>query len=489
MTSESVVAKPKLVPAIVAAAFFMQNLDGSVITTAIPSMARSMGVAPTDLSVGITAYILSMAAFVPVSGWLADRLGTRTVFASAVTIFTIASFLCGQANSLLAFTFARVLQGFGGAMMMPVGRLIVLRSTPNSDLLRAISVITWPGLIGPVIGPLIGGAIATYTDWRWIFYINIPLGLTGFWLIWTFVPNHTSGVRHAFDSKGFVLVGVALVALLHGLDVLSRSPSQIALTAVFLVVGFGFGGLAVHHLRRHKPPLIDLSPLSIRTFAISSVGTSTAFRAAIAATPFLLPLFFQIGMGLNAAASGALIMAYFAGNLGMKAVTTPIIKRFRFRPVLVANGLIAGISILLCGFFSAETPSLVIVAVLLVAGLSRSMQFTSFTTLAFADVPDRQRGAATTVSSMMQQISMCLGTAGAALVLSLAQTFHGTPTLSLADFRIAFVVAGLSAIVAAMGCLALKSDDGAEISGHNRAYRPPRANPAASDPNAQQASP
>jgi EmrB/QacA subfamily drug resistance transporter len=450
---------------IVAAAFFMQNLDGAIINTSLPQMAHTFAVRPADLNIGITAYILSTAAFVPLSGWVADRLGPKRVFAGAIVVFTLASLACGFSHGLWEFTAARAVQGLGGALMTPVGRMVVLRSAEKSELLAATALITWPALIAPVVGPVLGGFITTYISWRWNFLLNAPLGLIGVGLVLAFIPDTRDPGRSRFDAQGFVLTSAALIALLAGLQGLV-SGKDLGWAAASIALGFGLGWLAIRHLRRADQPLMELSSLKVPTFAISTLDAGNIFRLTIAATPFLLPLMFQLAFGLSALMAGLYVLAYFGGNLLMKTVTTPALRYFGFRNVLIANGVLAGLAILACGMLAPATPAAVVVAVLLVAGLTRSMQFTALATLAFADIEPHQRGSSSTLSSMVQQLSAGLGVAVAAILLNISQSLRHGDHLALADFRLAFTVVGLTALAASALFLRLKPEAGAEVSGH-----------------------
>jgi EmrB/QacA subfamily drug resistance transporter len=461
-------AGARRVALIVAAAFFMQNLDGAIINTSLPQMARAFHVRPADLNVGITAYVLATAAFVPMSGWLADRLGAKRVFAAAIVVFTLASLACGLAQDLWSFVAARAVQGLGGALMTPVGRMVVLKNAEKTDLLAATALITWPALIAPVVGPALGGFITTYVNWRWNFLLNIPLGAAGVALVLAFVPHGRDEGRGRFDFTGFVLTSASLIALLAGLEGLSHGGAWL-LSLAGVLSGVGIGALAIRHLRRHDAPLLELSPLKTPTFAISTVDAGNIFRLTIAATPFLLPLMFQVAFGLSAWMAGLYVLAYFAGNLLMKTVTTPALRRFGFRQVLVVNGALAGLSMLACALLAPATPTAVVIAVLLAAGLTRSMQFTALATLAFADVEAHQRASSSTLSSMLQQLSVALGVALAALLLNLSQAHRGGARLALADFHLAFLVVGAVALAASALFLRLPTDAGAEVSGHRPA--------------------
>ncbi len=403
---------------LVAGAFFMENLDGTVITTAVPSMAHSFGVLPIELNIGVSAYLLTLGVFIPISGWVADRIGARTVFASAIIVFTFASLLCGMAQGLTEFVLLRVLQGIGGAMMVPVGRLVVLRATPKERLIAAIATLTWPALVAPVLGPPVGGFITTYFSWRWIFYLNLPLGLIGLVAALILIPRDHERTPKPFDWPGFLLTGSALFSLLWTAEALGRPDVEWASAAITLLVGAVLMTFGVRHLRRAQHPILDLSALRMRTFAVPIRGGSV-FRSCIGAVPFMLPLMFQLGFGLDAFNSGMLMMAVFAGNIMMKPGTTPILRRFGFRRVLIVNGLITVAALAACALFTPQTPVPVIAAVLFVGGLSRSMQFTALNTLAFADVPSERMSGANTLFSTAFQVALALGIALGAISIRL----------------------------------------------------------------------
>ncbi|WP_206998091.1 DHA2 family efflux MFS transporter permease subunit [Trinickia mobilis] len=458
-----------LIVMLVAAAFFMENLDGTIIATALPQMARSFNVHPVDLSIGITSYLLTLAVFIPVSGWAADRFGVRSVFTSAIAVFTAASVVCGMTQGLVEFTAARIVQGVGGAMMVPVGRLAVLRATRKEDLMRAIAIITWPGLVAPVIGPPLGGFITTYSSWRWIFYLNLPLGLIGIALAWRFIGNAREDAKRPFDALGFVLCGFACTTLLYATELIGRSVAPWREALVFLAVGSAAGAVALVYLRRARNPVVDLSAFRVKTFAVSMTGGSL-FRISISVVPFLLPLMFQVGFGMNAFRSGLLTLAVFAGNLSMKLVTTPVMKRFGFRAVLLANGAFAAATLAAMSLLTPATPYVWIVALLFVSGLSRSLQFTALNTLSFADVPKLQMSGASTLASTLNQMAMGMGVAFGAIALRTATWLHGhsaqpsTPD----DFALAFLLVAALGLAGIFDVFGLDRDAGAHVSGHVR---------------------
>jgi EmrB/QacA subfamily drug resistance transporter len=424
----------------VAGAFFMENLDGTIIATAAPRMAESFRVQSVDLNVTITVYLVTLAVFIPVSGWVADRFGARTVFAAAIAVFTVASGLCALSGSLGELTAMRVLQGVGGAMMVPVGRLAVLRSTGKADLIKAIAYLTWPALAAPLVAPVLGGVLSTYASWRWIFVVNIPLGVIAFFVTLRTVPQARPGGPRRLDWRGFLWGGVGLGTLLFGTEAVSAGNVNWPRAGAAVAVGSLLIGLAVRHLRRTAEPLVNLRVLRIPTFRVTNVGGSL-YRMAIGAVPFLLPLLFQDGFGWSPVKSGVLVIAVFAGNIGIKPLTSPLLRRFGFKRVLIASALLGGVSIAVCGLLRSGTPLPVIIGVLFVSGVARSVAFTAYNTIAFADVAPAELNSANTLWATVNQLAMGLGVALAAVALRL-----GTPVSHLfgsyrsasAPFTVAF---------------------------------------------------
>jgi EmrB/QacA subfamily drug resistance transporter len=461
--------RSQLIAFIVAVAFFMENLDGTAIATALPQMALSFGVSPSHLSIGITAYLVTLAIFIPISGWIADRYGARSVFSTAIAVFTIASVFCGVSPGLIQFIFARILQGIGGAMMVPVGRLVVLRSTPKNQLIRAIATITWPGLIATVIGPPVGGFITTYFSWHWIFLINVPIGLAGIVLVRKFVANFRSEKRQPLDLPGFLLAAVCLSCLMYGVELLGREDANWSIAAVFLLLSLVFGWFTFRQERRTEWPIFNFSLLKTPTYSIPLLAGSLTI-VAIGAAPFLLPLMFQVGFGMSPFESGLLVLVYAAGNLLMKTMTTRTLKRFGFRAVLLTNTPLIALFAIACGLLAGNTPVPVTVAVLLGAGLVRSLQFTGLNTLAFSDVPVEGMSSASMMYSTIQQLAFGIGIAFAAVALRFATMIRGgAHGYQASDFRIAFGLVAAVALLSLPPYWRLSRLAGVEVSGRRRA--------------------
>ncbi|SNB56688.1 drug resistance transporter, EmrB/QacA subfamily [Arboricoccus pini] len=437
-------ARERLVPMIVACGLFMESLDSTVLATALPSISQSLQVPPLQLNLAITAYLFSLAVFIPISGWVADRFGAKNVFRAAILVFIMGSVVCGMTDSLLGFVLARIFQGMGGAMMVPVGRLVVLRTVPRNQLVGAMAYLTIPALIGPVIGPMLGGFITTYASWRWIFWINVPIGILGIALATRFFEHIKEPHVPPLDWLGFVLSGCGLSGIVFGFETAGRGLLPDWLVLVLFAVGF-LGVIAYFlHARVVANPILDLELLRLMTFRSAVVG-GTLFRIGIGALPFLLPLLLQLGFGLNAFQSGLLTFASAAGALTMKFCAASLIRRFGFKAMLILTSLMGSLSIALCAAFTATTPSAAILFVLLAGGFFRSLQFTGLNVIAYAEVEPERMSKATSFYSTMQQLSMSMGVGTAALILHLTVGNGGGSTLDPALFRPAFLLVGLIA--------------------------------------------
>ncbi len=449
----------RVVPLIVAVALLMENIDSSVLSTSLPAMALDLSTDPIHLKLVLTSYLLALAVFIPASGWAADRFGARHVFRMAIAVFTLGSVACGLSNSLWELVIARTLQGIGGSMMVPVGRLIVLRSVPKAGLVGAMAWLTVPALMGPVVGPLLGGWITTYWTWRWIFWINIPLSVVGLVLATLLIPDIREEARARFDWTGFLMAGPGLAAFLTGATLAGLSLAPPLLVAGLLVGGMGLLAAFIVHARRVAEPLLDLNLLRLPTFRIS-VTAGTLFRVGVGALPFLLPLMFQIGFGLSAFASGALTFVSGFGAMAMKFAAQPLLRRFGFRGVLIGNAVVAAALGGVPAFFTPLTPALVILALLLMGGLSRSLQFTALNAIAYADVPKERLSSATSFSSVLQQLSGSLGITVAAMSLELAGALRGTAATDLGNFPYVFAVITVLAVSSALLFLTLDRSAG-----------------------------
>jgi MFS family permease len=458
--------RDRLVPLVIAGAFFMQMMDTTILNTSLPQMARTFGVRPLELSTGVTVYMLVFAAMLPLSGWLSERFGARKIFTLSVFLFCLSSLACGLSSSLPAFIAARAVQGLGASMMTPVGRVIILRTVARSAYLQAMATIAVPALAAPLIGPLLGGVLTTWVSWRWNFFVNLPIGLLSVFLILRFVPVFPPQPGRWFDRKGFVLASSALASLLFGIETLSRGAIGSPLPWLCLAWGLLGGTWAVRHLNRTDSPLLELEPLSLPTFRLSTLGAGIWIRLAISSTPFLLPLLFQVGLGMSPIASGGYLAAYFAGNLAMKSATTWALQRFGFRFVAMWNGCLVGLSLLGLCAIGPRTPMALTLALLVVAGLVRSLQFTSMGSLVFADIPDRLSASAATLSSISQQVAMALGVTLAAASLNLAKFMAGRPDLELSDFRLSLAGMAGFAFLAAWLFRKLAPNAGAAMTGH-----------------------
>jgi EmrB/QacA subfamily drug resistance transporter len=456
-----------LLPMVVASALFMENMDSAVIATSLPVIARDLGHDPVVLKLALTNYLLSLAVFIPISAWCADRFGARQVFQCAITVFILASVACAAANSLEHLIAARAFQGIGGSMMVPVGRLIVLRSVPKTGMVDAFAYLSIPALMAPMIGPPIGGFVTTYFDWRWNFWIIVPIGALGLLLAQRYMPNVKSDTPRRMNWIGFTLAGPGVASLISGLTLAGSDVIPVRFAYALISFGIALCALYVRHAGRVHDPLLNLTLLKLPTFRTSILGGGL-FRLGIDAIPFLLPLMLQVGFGLSAFQSGMITFAGAFGALLMKIAARPILRRFGFRQVLTVNAFICAGLMSLYATFSPETPHLLIAFVLVVASFFRSLQFTCLNATAFADVSEKAMSGATSLVGVAQQLFLSTGVAMAAFILETLRTMRGTPDLAPSDFSGAFlVVAGLTAMAAFLH-IRLPSDAGRTVSGHSQ---------------------
>lgn len=444
----------------------MEFLDGTVIATALPDMARDFGVTAVELNIGISAYLITLAVLIPASGWIADRFGARAIFTLALAIFTLASVFCGLSTEVHIFVAMRILQGVGGALMVPVGRLAVLRTTPKHQLIKAIATLTWPALVAPIIGPPLGGFITRYASWHWIFFINVPLGLAAIILSLRIIPDIRETERRSFDLSGFITTSVAMVSLVTAMERLGDRQPQIWPTLALAALGFGCLLYSIRHFRRAAAPMVRLDALQVPTFRVTMYGGSL-FRASISAVPFLLPLLFQVGFGMDPFHSGLLVLAVFVGNLTIKPATTPLIRWLGFRRLLLINGALNVCSLLACALLTPQTPVWAIMLILYLGGVFRSIQFTGVSTLAFADVPAAQMSDANTLFSTASQLAVGLGITLGAIGIRLGEQvgnwLHLTELPGI-SFRLSFVFIALICLVGMIDSLHLAKTAGSSVS-------------------------
>lgn len=451
-----------MIPFIVGCALFMQMLDATVVATALPAIAQAMGSSVVDTNVIITSYLLAVAVFVPISGWAADRYGAKRVFTAAILLFTISSVGCALAQTLNQLVLGRWMQGLAGAMMVPVGRIILLRKVPKDELLKAMAFLSMPALLGPIIGPPVGGFFVDYASWHWIFLINVPVGVLGILLVRRYIREDFPRSEARLDWLGFILSSISIASLVMGFEAIGHRSLPPAQLGGLIALGLVCGLLYIWHARRASDPIIDLSLLRVPTFAISVLGGNLC-RFAIGATPFLLAIMLQVGFGLSAFAAGLITFTGAAGALLMKVVASPIIRRFGFKNVLIVNAIITGIFIALCALFRQDTPAWIMMAILVAGGFFRSLQFTAVNTLTFADLDSRSMSRASSFSAMAQQLGISLGVATAAVTMNLSMYGRGAEELALADVIWGFIVIGGVTAISALSFARLPANAGAGL--------------------------
>ncbi|MDE1916247.1 MAG: MFS transporter [Sphingomonadales bacterium] len=449
---------------IISCALFMEFLDATVLATALPTMARDFHVPSPEMSVALTSYLLALAIFIPASGALADRFGARRVFRLAIMAFMLGSMGCGLAPSLELMVVSRFLQGLGGAMMIPVGRLVLFRSVEKHEIVDAMSWLLAPAMIGPILGPPLGGLIVTWLNWRWIFYINLPMGVLAVWLVGRYIPNIRDDVTDRFDWFGFALSGVSLGCLLFGCEMVSRSGEE-GLAVALLAIGVAVGLAYIRHARGRSGAVLDLTLLRDETFRLSVIGGSIT-RITQGAQPFLLPLMMQVGLGFSAARSGTITVATAVGSLLMKSAAPRLLRRFGFRRALAVNGVLAALGYGLCGFFSAQWADWAMFGVLTLCGLSMSFQFTAYNTVAYAGIEQEALSRATAFYATFQQLMLSLGVCAGAIALHGAMLAVGHEHPAVGDFSVALWSVCAISLTATIWNLRFAPDAGAEISGH-----------------------
>ena len=458
----------RVLPLIVATALFMENMDATVIATSLPAIAKALGTNPLALKLAVTSYLLSLAIVIPASGWTADRFGARNVFRAAIGVFVIGSIGCAASHTLEQFVFARIVQGMGGAMMTPVGRLIMVRSIDKRLLVNAMSLVTMPALIGPICGPPLGGLITTYASWHWIFLINVPIGLVGIVLATRFIANVRVEHHDPFDFLGFVLAGLAITGLAFGLSAIGLESLPQGVVPALLVSGAVAAVAYTIHAKRSPAPILDLSLLKLPTFRASIVG-GFLFRLGIGALPFLLPLLLQIGFYLTPFQSGLITFTAALGAMFMKAAVASVLSRFGYRNVLLYNAIVSSAFLAACATFKPGMPFWLMIAILLSGGFFRSLQFTSINTIAYAEIEPPKMSRATTMVAVAQQLALSTGVAVGALVVETTLTLKHSTTMGAGDFPPAFLIVSLLSVSAILIFYQLPLDAGAELSGRRAA--------------------
>ncbi len=470
--------RDRLVPLIVAVALFMENLDSTVIATSLPAIAADIGTSPLALKLAVTSYLLSLAVFIPMSGWTADRFGGRTVFRAAIGVFVLGSIGCAASTSLTAFVVARIVQGMGGAMMTPVGRLVLIRSVDKRALIDAMAWVSMPALVGPIMGPPLGGFITTYFSWHWIFLINVPMGLIGILLASRYIEDVRMPSGDPFDLVGMLLAGAGIAGMAFGLSVAGLNYLPGPVVAGLVLGGAGPFAAYLVHARSVPAPVLDFSLLALPTFRASLIG-GFLFRIGVGALPFLLPLLLQLGFLLDPFESGLVTFSAALGALTMKAAAARILKRIGFRRVLVVNAVVSALFIAACAGFHPGVSFALIIAVLLVGGFFRSLQFTSINAMAYAQVTPERMSRATSLAAVGQQLSLSTGVALGAAVVEIVVRLKSAPSIGAGDFPLAFLIIAAISATSALLFWQLPHDAGAELAGGAslpaaRSDQPPR---------------
>ncbi|HEY2144727.1 MAG TPA: MFS transporter [Steroidobacteraceae bacterium] len=457
----------RFLPWLVAVGFFMESLDTTILNTAVPAIARALNVAPLSMKAVLASYTLSLAVFIPISGWMANRFGTRRVFASAIGIFTLGSFLCGISNDIHLLVACRILQGCGGAMMLPVGRITMVRTFAKSELINAMSFVAIPGLVGPMLGPAVGGAIVGYLHWRVIFFVNIPIGLCGLYMVYRHLPDYREARNYALDIVGLVLFGSGVALLSYVLEVFGETSLSGGEMLGLLTISGALLATYGLHTKRTAHPLLRLKLLGIRTFRIAVSGNLFT-RLGIGGIPFLLPLLYQVGLGFSPIQSGLLIMPQAFAAMSLKLTMPLILKKFGYRAVLITNTLTLGVMIALFSTIGIATPVWLIVVMAFSYGFLTSLQYTSMNTLAYADVGEHEASGASTIASTVQQMAVSFGVATASLAAALfiPDHLHATGPQMIHGIHLALLGLAALTIVSTTVFARLRARDGAAVSRH-----------------------
>jgi EmrB/QacA subfamily drug resistance transporter len=458
---------PRITPLILAVALFMEQMDSTVIATSLPAIAADLGTSPVSLKLAVTSYLVALAIFIPISGWMSDRFGAKNVFRAAIVVFALGSIACAFSNSIHAFVLARFVQGIGGSMMTPVGRLLLVRATPRNELVQAMAWLTIPALIGPMVGPPLGGFLTTYLSWHWVFWINVPISVAGLVLVTKYLQAGEPRTPRPIDVPGFFLSAIAFSGFVFGMSVISFPTLPLWYGYATIAVGVLSGLVYLRHARRARHPLLDPQMFGRYPLFRTGILGGSLFRIGIGAIPFLLPLMLQVGFGLTPFQSGMITFVSALGALLSKFVAGWVFQTFGFRNALGTTALFGAAATIVYGTFTPATPVLIIMALLLVGGVMRSLTFTGVNAMVFSDVSDEDSAQATAINSVAQQISLAMGVAVAGAVLDVAGRLNGTD-LALGDFHIAFFVVGGISAFATFIFFALAPDAGSAVSGHRR---------------------
>lgn len=460
-----VLRKSRIIALTVSSLLLMDQLDGTILATALPSIARSLHVDPVAASVAMTSYIVGLAIFIPISGAIADRFGSRTTLLVAIALFVVCSAVCGQAQSLAVLTVGRMVQGAGGALMVPVGRLVLLRSVAKAELLSTMMWMMMPATLGPMLGPVVGGFITSALSWRWTFYINVPVGILGMWMTWRHIPEIREPETKPFDFMGMVLAGGGLAFLSFSAEMISHDEQPYWLSALLLLIGAALFSAYFRHMRHHPNPVLDFTLMRVPTFRLSVTGGAAA-RVAVGALPFLLPSLLQLGFGLSAAASGLVTFAAPVGALCSRLYVTRLFRHFGFRKIMMLGGFGGAITFGLIALGTTGWPIWVFTVILIASGAVQAVQFSAYNSIAYADLPESRMSAATSFYSTFQQVMLSAGICIAALAVTMSRIVRGHEQVTVADFSTGFLVTGAISLLAVPLAASLSEDAGASVSGY-----------------------